>query len=85
MDDLPPAWALRLQRGAEHLHELGPRALAEFLAELAQRIGGMPATLGMLTEYQRLTPGMVRAAGGDQFPPPPLRALPRALARGARP
>jgi len=85
MRDLPPVTAPRLQRGAEHLHELGPRALAEFLAELAQRICGMPATLDMLAEYQRLSPGMMRAAGGDRFPPPGLRALPRALARGARP
>ena len=47
----------RLQRGAEHLHRLGPRAMAEFLAELGRRIGGTPACLSLLNEYSRLTPG----------------------------
>ena len=56
---------VRLHRGAEHLHKLGPRALAEFLSELGNRIGGGPACLGLLNEYSRLSPGQVRAAGGD--------------------
>jgi hypothetical protein len=47
----------RLQRGAEHLHRLGPRAMAEFLAELGSRIGGTPACLSLLNEYSRVTPG----------------------------
>lgn len=66
----------RLDRGAAHLHRLGARATAEALAQIAARIGGMPAILGTLTEYERVTPGMVRAAGGDRFPPRPLRAVP---------
>jgi hypothetical protein len=66
---------LRLQRGAEHLHALGPRALAEFLAEVSGKIGGLPAIQSLLVEYQRLTPGMVRAAGGDRFPARPLRVV----------
>lgn len=40
----------RLHRGAEHLHGLGPRAIAEFLAELGSRIGGTPACLSLLSE-----------------------------------
>jgi hypothetical protein len=68
---------VRLQRGAEHLHNLGPRATAEFLAEVAGAIGGMPAILGRLNEYQRrLTPEMLQATGGDRFPPRPLQAVP---------
>lgn len=70
-----PFVSLRLQRGAEHLHALGPRAVAEFLAEVSGKIGGLPAIQSLLVEYQRLTPGMVRAAGGDRFPPRPLRIV----------
>ncbi len=67
----------RLVRGAAHLHTLGPRALAEFLAAVGDRIGGMPAIVWLLTEYQqRLTPGMLHAAGGDRFPPRPLHVVP---------
>ncbi len=68
---------MRLQRGAEHLHTLGPRATAEFLAEVAAAIGGMPAILGRLNEYQRrLNPEMLRATGGDRFPPRSLHSVP---------
>ncbi len=72
-----PLETLRLQRGAEHLHKLGARATAEFLAELALKIGGTPAMIGLLAEYQRLSPGMVRAVGGDRFPPLPVRQVAR--------
>ena len=66
---LDPFTALRLQRGAEHLDRLGPRATAEFLAEVANRIGGMPCILETLSDYQRrLTPRMLHAAGGNRFP-----------------
>ena len=68
--------SLRLQRGAEHLHRLGARATAEALAEVADRIGGWPALLSVLTEYERrLTPAMVRATQADRFPPKPLRKV----------
>lgn len=43
----------RIQRGVEHLHQLGPRATSEFLADVANRIGGLPAIVGLLEEYQR--------------------------------
>ena len=69
---------LRLQRGADHLHRLGARATAEALAEIADRIGGLPAILGILIEYeQKLTPAMIRAARADRFPPRPLRQVGR--------
>jgi hypothetical protein len=77
MIHLQPVDRMRLERGAEHLHALGARAQAEFLAELAARIGGLPATLGLLAEYQaRLSPATVRAAGGDRFPARVLRRVP---------
>lgn len=71
-----PAEQLRLQRGVEYLHRLGPRATAELLTELTNRIGGMPALMGLLTEYQRrLSPEMLRAAGGRHFPQRPLHEV----------
>jgi hypothetical protein len=66
----------RLKPGVEHLHTLGPRVTAEMLADLASRIGGLPAILGLLAEYQRLTPQSVVLAGADRFPPPALRVVP---------
>ena len=78
MVHLDPLSRLRLQRGAEHLHALGPRATAELLAEVGDRIGGMPAIMGLLREYQeRLSPQMLRAIGGYRFPARPLRVVPR--------
>ena len=69
---------MRLQHGAEHLHRLRARATAELLAEVATRIGGMPAILAILAEYQaRLTPEMLRVTGGDRFPSRPLRQVAR--------
>ncbi len=71
-----PLDRLRLQRGAEHLHDLGPRATAEFLAEIGERIGGMPTILSILAEYEcRLTPALLLKAGGDRFPPRPIRQV----------
>jgi hypothetical protein len=78
MIHLDPIARLHLQRGAEHLHQLGGRATAEFLAEVVDRIGGMPAIMGLLTEYQRrLSPQLLRSVGGHRFPSRPLRVVPR--------
>ena len=68
---MPP---LHIQRGAEHLHALGPRALAEFLQELAEATGTAHEMQDMLGTWRRLDPAMVRAvlaqfAGGRDFPP----------------
>lgn len=73
-----PLDRMRLERGAMHLHRCGPRATAEFLADVADHIGGMPCILARLAEYEtRLSPEMLRAVGGDRFPPHPLRVVPR--------
>jgi hypothetical protein len=40
-----------LQAGAHHLHTLGPDAVAAFIQDLAMRIGGLPAAVGLLAEY----------------------------------
>ncbi len=74
----------RLDHGAEHLHRLGARAVAEFLAELAGTIGGQPAILRLLVEYQnRLNPNLLRAAGGHRMPARRPRAVPADLGRAS--
>lgn len=78
---LDPFVELRLQRGAQHLHALGPRATLELLVEVGHRIGGLPTIAGLLAEYEnRLTPDRLRAVGGDRFPVRRLRAVPREIA-----
>jgi hypothetical protein len=84
---LNPFTAIRLQRGAEHLHRLGPRAMAELLAELAGSIGGIPAIIGLLAEYERrLSPEPLRRVDGDRLGRRSLRVhrYPRVLPRGLR-
>ena len=51
----------RLHRGVAHLHKLGPCAMSEMLATSAAQIGGGPALLAVLAEFERLRPGQVRA------------------------
>jgi hypothetical protein len=66
----------RLQRGAEHLHALGARALAEMLAELARDRCDLAGTLDRLDAWRAgLSPELLCAAGGDRFPPRPLHEV----------
>ena len=82
MPNLSPTERLRLARGAEHLHQLGARATSEFLAELAASIGGLPATLRLLEEYQvKLSPALLRAAAADRMPSRRPRAVPTDIGR----
>jgi hypothetical protein len=60
---------LRLRRGAEHLCRLGPRAVAELLAEIGTRHGIQNDLLRSLAAYRDLTPGVIRVVDGDTFPP----------------
>ncbi len=72
----------RLDLGTEHLHRLGARATSEFLVELADIIGGQPALLRLLAEYQnKLNPKLLHAAGGHRFPSRRPRAVPSDLGR----
>jgi len=68
--NLNPIDQLRLRRGAEHLHCLGPRAFAEMLVEFGEKTGTAARIITTLEDYGRLTPEMLRAAGGDRFPRP---------------
>ncbi len=67
---MPP---LHIRRGAEHLVALGPRGLAEFLAEVGAATGNEAAIADALACWRRLDPAMVRGvlahhADGRQFP-----------------
>lgn len=75
---MTPLNRLRFERGAVHLYGLGPRAVMELLAEVAENLAGAPCILGHLARYERLTPAMVRAVGGDRFPLRPLHSAERA-------
>jgi hypothetical protein len=71
------AEALRLQRGAEHVHCLGARALAELLAELAGERCDLAATLDRLDAWRvGLSPELLHAVGGDSLPRQPILAVP---------
>lgn len=84
MPNLSSSERMRLDRGVEHLHHLGARATAEFLLELSATIGGQPAILRLLAEYQnRLSPDLLRAAGGHQTPSRRPRAIPADLGRAS--
>jgi hypothetical protein len=75
-DPQSPPVRLRLQHGAEHAYCLSPRAVTEFLAEIAAEIAGQ-AIIQQLAEYERhVTPDMLGATGGDHFGPQCLDAVP---------
>lgn len=63
-DSTPPP---RLQHLAERVHRLRPRPLHELIVELAERFG--PEIIDRLERHARLDPRILRAIGGDKFPP----------------
>jgi hypothetical protein len=74
---MDPFAAIRFQRDCQRLHDLGARALTEFLIEVAGRIGGWPAICAVLADYARFSPEHLRTVGADRFPPPPLHLVPQ--------
>ncbi len=68
---------LRLQRGAQHVHDLGPRAVAEMVAQVAREGLDLPAALDLMDRWRDgLSIEMMAAARGDRFPPRPLLQVP---------
>ena len=59
----------RFERMVEHLHRLGPRPVAELLAEIATATGEPSLIVDRLQAYAGLDPAVLRAVGGDKFPP----------------
>ena len=80
---MTPVERMRLDDGAAHLHALGARAVAELLVALTARVGGGAALVELLDEYRRISPAMVRTAGGDRVPPRKPRSVPADAMRGA--
>ena len=71
------ALLLRWQRAAIRLHALGARAFAEAVAEVAQTHPAGADLLAVFETYAaRLGADMIRAAGGDRFPPRVLALVP---------
>ena len=59
---------LRRQHQIEHVHRLGPRAVGELLHEVDAGADLDSA----LDAYERLTPDLLKAVGGDRFPALPI-------------
>ncbi len=62
---------LRHQREVEHLCKT-PRLVAELLAEIGRRHAIEDGIAARLQRYAGLDPEVLRAVGGDRFPPAPL-------------
>ena len=58
----------RFDRLVERVHRLGPRPLAELIAEIATATGEPGLIADRLQAYAGLDPEIVRAVGGDRFP-----------------
>ncbi len=56
------------RRNVEHLVALGPRAIAEFLIETGRANGCSDEIGERLTSYRRISPEMLTAVSGDEFP-----------------
>ena len=65
----------RFEHMVEHLHRLGPRSIAELLIEIARSTGQPALIADRLQAYAGLDPEIVRAVGGDRFPPMPLEVV----------
>lgn len=75
---------MRFERQVQHLHTLGCRPVGELLVAFAEAVDGHELLAEMLDGYDRLSPEMVRAAGGDRFPVcSPRDVPPDLLARSA--
>ncbi len=66
---------LRFRRQVEALHQLGPRATAELLAEIGAERSIMTIIDRKLDTYTELEPEILEVAGGDRFWPAPLREV----------
>jgi hypothetical protein len=66
---------LRFRRQVEHLHRLGRRPTAEFLAELGANYLIRQPIEQLLDRYSRLDPAAVRAVGADKFAAAPIHLV----------
>lgn len=78
--DLHPAETvadLRFRRQVERIHALGPRVIAELLAELGAERSIMTLIDQKVSTYTELDPKVLTAASGDRFPPAPIYEVQR--------
>ena len=68
---------LHFRRQVERLHQLGPRATAELLAELGAERGIQTVIDQKLDTYIEIEPETLDAAGGDVFSPLPIHEVER--------
>ena len=66
---------MRYRRQIERLHRLGPRILAELLAELASERNIRTTIEQKIETYADLGPEALRAIDGDTFWPAPLHEV----------
>ena len=67
---------VRFRRLIERFHALGPRPLAELLAELGAERLLRHVLEQRLAEYvDRLDPELVKALGADRLPPTPIHQI----------
>ena len=62
----------RFERQVERVHNLGPRVVAELLAEIATATDQPALIADRLQAFAALDPEHVRFVGADKFPPMPL-------------
>jgi hypothetical protein len=66
----------RFNRDVSRLVDLGPRVVAEFLAEVGRDYLLRLVIEELLRRYvTRLTPEMLRRVGGDRFPSAPIHSV----------
>ncbi len=65
----------RFECRMERLHCLGPRVIAEMLADIATAIGQPDLIADHVEKYADLDPEIVRALGADRFPAMPLTVI----------
>ena len=65
------------RREIKRLHRLGPRVLAELLAEIAAERGIRVLVERKIDKFASINPETLEAAGGDAFWPVPIRRVPR--------
>jgi hypothetical protein len=75
---IDPNSRFELERRVEHLRKLGPRSIGEFLLDFSNCTpGDLCSILDLLSNYQEMEPATVHALGGNRFPRPLLRLVPR--------
>jgi hypothetical protein len=76
-DEIREYWAERkFQTDVSHIVKCGPAVVGALLAELGSRCLIRTEIDRLLAKYAALDPDLIRALGGDVFPPrPPLRVI----------